>query len=94
MKAHAHAASGDRPSALKIVNDLSGMPNQQRVPSYDIAAVYAALGEPRQAFPWLHRAYNGRDVKLFTLPQDPRFDPIRHRSEFRQLIDRAGLNIS
>jgi TolB-like protein len=94
MKAHAHAASGDRPAALKIVNDLSGMPNQRRIPSYDIAAVYAALGEHRQTFPWLHRACQEHNVKLFTLPQDPRFDPIRHRSEFRGLIDRAGLNIS
>jgi len=93
MKAHAHAASGDRRTALRIVTDLTGMSDPQRIPSYDIAAVYAALGDYQQTFPWLNRAYEERNVHLFTVAQDPRFDAVRHRGEFRTLIDRVGLNI-
>jgi hypothetical protein len=69
------------------------MSDPQRIPSYDIAAVYAALGDYQQTFPWLNRAYEERNVHLFTVAQDPRFDAVRHRGEFRTLIDRVGLNI-
>jgi TolB-like protein/tetratricopeptide (TPR) repeat protein len=92
MKAHAHAVSGNRRAALRIVNDVRGISNrgisnQRCVPSYDIAAVYAALGEHQQMFAWLHRAYAERNIKLFTLAQDPRFDAVRHRSEVRTLTE-------
>jgi tetratricopeptide (TPR) repeat protein len=92
MKAHAHAVSGNRRAALRIVNDLGGItnpesPNKRCVPSYDIAAVYAGLGEHRQMFAWLHRAYTERNIKLFTFAQDPRFDAVRHRAEVRTLTE-------
>jgi len=84
MKAHAHAASGNRRAALRIVNDLGAAPN---VPSYDIAAVYAGLGEYMQVLTWLQRAYAERNIKLFTFAQDPRFDSVRHRPEVRTLTE-------
>jgi TolB-like protein/tetratricopeptide (TPR) repeat protein len=94
MKAYAYAASGDKRTALRIVSDLTEMRGQDCMPSYDIAAVYAALGEYKQTWPWLQRALKERDVKLFTLSQDPRFDVLRHHSEFQTLIERVGLDIS
>ena len=87
MMAHAHAISGNRRAALRILNDLSAIRNQRCVPSYDIAAVYAGLGEHRQMFAWLHKAYTERNIKLFTFAQDPRFDSVRNRSEVRTLTE-------
>jgi hypothetical protein len=87
MKAHGHAISGDRRAALRIVKDLGRIPNQRCVPSYDIAAVYAGLGDHRQMFAWLQRAYAERNIKLFTLAQDPRFDSVRNRAEVRTLTE-------
>ena len=84
MKAHAHAVSGDKRAALRIVNELGGIPN---VPSYDIAAVYAGLGEHQQMFAWLHRAYTEHNIKLFTFAQDPRFDSVRNRPDVRTLTE-------
>jgi len=84
MKAHVYAVSGDRRAALGIVNDLGGTSN---VPAYDIAAVYAGLGEHKHVSAWLHRAYAERNIKLFTFPQDPRFDSVRCRPEVRTLTE-------
>jgi hypothetical protein len=61
------------------------------VPSYDIAAVYAALGEPLQMARWLKRACDDRNMMLFKLPQDPRFDIVRHCSEFQEVVQQIGL---
>jgi len=95
MKAHAHAIAGNRTAALQIVNDLIGKPNQQQcLPSYDIAAVYVALREYGKAIAWLNRACVERNMKLFTLAQDPRFDAVRSLAEFKNLINRVGLNFT
>jgi TolB-like protein len=90
MKAYAHAISGDGPSALQIVNDVTTKRGQHCVPSYDVAAVYAALGDSTKTLSWLNRACSERNMKLFTLAQDPRFDAMRQDSEFKKLLDQVG----
>jgi len=91
MKAHAHAVAGDASSAQEILHELKSAPSRKCMPSYDIAATYAALGDAQQVVAWLLRACNERNMKLFTLTQDPRFDPLRRRSDFKQIVDQMGL---
>jgi len=91
MKAHAHAVAGDTSTAREILNELKSAPSHQCMPSYDIAATYAALGDSKQVVAWLNRACSERNMKLFTLTQDPRFDPLRRRSDFKQIVDQMGL---
>jgi tetratricopeptide (TPR) repeat protein/TolB-like protein len=92
MKAHAHAVAGDASSAQEILHELKSAPSRKCMPSYDIAATYAALGDAQQVVAWLLRACNERNMKLFTLTQDPRFDPLRRRSDFKQIVDQMGLS--
>ena len=91
MMAHAHAVSGDRDSAREILQELGSTSSQQCMPSYDIAATYAALGESHRMIEWLNRACRERNMKLFTLAQDPRFDPLRHHSGFQRIVEQVGL---
>src|ERR1700722_409927 len=91
MKAHTHAVAGDKASARHILSRLKSATNHKCMPSYDIAATYAALGEPRQMGMWLNRACIERNMKVFSLIQDPRFDSLRHRSEFKEVVDHVGL---
>lgn len=91
MEAHAYAIAGDKTSARQILHRLKSSTNRKFMPSYDIAAVYAALGESRQMGVWLNRACDERNMKVFTLIQDPRFDRLRDRPEFKEVVDHAGL---
>lgn len=91
MEAHAYAMAGDKASARQILNRLKNSTNRNCMPSYDIAAAYAALGESRQMGLWLNRACDERNMKVFTLIQDPRFDRLRDRPEFKEVVDHAGL---
>jgi tetratricopeptide (TPR) repeat protein/TolB-like protein len=91
MKAHAYAIAGDKTSARQILNRVKSSTHRKCMPSYDIAAVYAALGESRQMGVWLNRACDERNMKVFTLIQDPRFDRLRDRPEFKEVVDHAGL---
>lgn len=58
------------------------------VPPYEIAAVYAGLGDAERAFVWLEKAYTARDVNLVFLPVDPKMDRVRPDPRGRW---RAGL---
>ena len=91
MEAHAYAIAGDKTSARQILSRLKSSTNRKCMPSYDIAAVYAALGESRQMDVWLNRACDERNMKVFTLNQDPRFDRLRDHPEFKEVVDLAGL---
>ena len=91
MKAHTHALAGDNVSAREVLRDLKVTNPQGSLPSYDIAATYAALGEPNRMITWLNRACHERNMKLFTLPQDPRFDSFRRRDDFKEIVAQIGL---
>ena len=91
MKAHTHAKAGDKTSARQILHGLKSSANRKCMPSYDIAATHAALGESKQMGFWLNRACNERNMKVFTLMHDPRFDSLRHHSEFKEVVDQVGL---
>jgi len=90
MKAHTHAVAGKTSIAREILNALKRN-CLSAMPSYDMAAVYAALGETNQTIEWLNRACQERNMKIFTLTQDPRFDSLRRWPDFIQVVDRVGL---
>jgi len=90
MMAHTQVVSGDRQSALKTLNDLNGRPGQGPTPSYDIAAVYAALGDTRKTIAWIDCALTEHNMKVHTLSEDPRFETVRELPQFRSLVSRAG----
>ncbi len=91
MKAHTLAMAGDDAAALRLLNEISNQPGQEWVPSYDMAAAYTALGDIDNGVKWLNRACADRNMKLFTLIQDPRFDPLRSHAAFRKIVGDVGL---
>jgi tetratricopeptide (TPR) repeat protein len=91
MKAHSHALAGDPKSARKLLSQLQRPPFSKCMPSYDIAATHAALGDSTLAVHWLERARSERNMKLFLVSQDPRFDALRGHSEFSAVVQQLGL---
>jgi len=58
---------------------------------YEIALVYAGLGEKDEAFTWLEKSYAARDKGLTYLKIDPCMDPLRADPRFARLVQRVGL---
>jgi len=59
--------------------------------AYEIALLYADLGDKDQAFRWLNTAYQERDPRLGDLKTDFLFDPIRPDPRFAELVRKMGL---
>jgi len=57
---------------------------------YEVAGVYAQLGENDRAFDWLDKAYRNRSC-LYWLRVDPRFDSIRSDPRFQELLTKMNF---
>jgi len=89
---HAYAVSGRRAEALRVLNELKEQSKRRFVPSYEIAVIYAGLGDMDQAFAWLERAFRDRDSSwLVDVRVDPRFDLLHSEPRFRDLLRRMKL---
>lgn len=88
---HAQAVSGNKSEARKILGELQDLRSRRYVSPSTVAAIHAALGEKDEAFNWLERAYEERDVWLMNLKVDPVFSKIRDDARFQDLLTRSGL---
>ena len=58
---------------------------------YEIATLYANLGDKDGAFKWLDTAYQERDLGLLSLRTDFLLDPLRSDSRLAELVRKVGL---
>lgn len=82
------ALSGRRPEAVRELERLIALSKQRYVPAYDIATIYAALGETDRTFEWLERAFEERSQLIGWLPWDAVFDGTRADPRYAPLVRR------
>jgi serine/threonine protein kinase/Tfp pilus assembly protein PilF len=100
--ASAYARAGRRADADRVLQRLQEIWERQgRAPAwhtpgspyvcpYEVAGVYAQLGERDRAIDWLDKAYRNRSC-LYWLRQDPRFDSIRSDPRFQELLAKMNF---
>ncbi len=87
---HLYAVWGKRTEAQQVLAELLRQSEQSYVSAYDIAVIYAGLGETERAFAWLDKAVEQHPFWLCWLKLDPRLDALRADSRFRFLLQRVG----
>jgi tetratricopeptide (TPR) repeat protein len=88
---HLYATSGQKAKAEEIIASLSEMAKTRYVPSFDVALIYAGLGDDDSAFGWLEKAYQERSSWMAYLKIEPRLDSLRSDQRFSDLLKRVGL---
>ena len=88
---HAYAVSGRTAEAQQVLNDLQQLQAQRYVSPYTVAAIYAGLGDHAQAFKWLEKAVEERDIWLMNLKVDPVFAKLRSQRQFTDILGRIRL---
>src|SRR5712664_206884 len=74
---HALGVAGDRAGARAVLDRLLQRRAHEYVSPYDLALVYAGLGDKDKALDWLQRAYQERSSLLVFAPREPRLAPLR-----------------
>ncbi|HET8670392.1 MAG TPA: tetratricopeptide repeat protein [Candidatus Saccharimonadales bacterium] len=88
---YAYAKSGRKRDALEVIRQHDELGNRQFVGTYEVAAIYVALGEKDKAFAELEKAYIARDWGIARLSVDPFVDPLRGDPRFKDLVRRMKL---
>ncbi|HEX8214188.1 MAG TPA: TIR domain-containing protein [Allosphingosinicella sp.] len=83
------ARSGNRQLALAKLAALKGRDGD--LASFNVARIYAQLGEKDRAFAALDRAWEVRDSSLMDLKIDPYLDPLRNDARYGPLLKRLGI---
>jgi len=95
--ASAYARAGRRADAERVLGQLEEISKHQgTAPAwhvrpvvylcpYEVAGVYAQLGDKNQTFEWLGKARQSRSC-MYWLRQDPRFDSVRADPRFQELL--------
>ena len=78
--------------AQKTLGELNRLSTQKYVPPYDIAVMYAALGQKDQAFAWLEKMVDEHSIYIVQLPVEPVLNPLRSDPRFTDLLRRVGLS--
>jgi len=89
--AHLYALMGRQLEARKLLNEMEHPPSGEFASAYDIASVYAALGEKAHALDWMDRAYRDRAAMIPLAGVDPLLDPLRTDPRFRALLRRVRV---
>jgi len=86
-KAYALARAGRGAESATLLQELRARPHQAHLE----ALVVLGLGREEEALRLLRESVDRRDVFMTFLAVDPRWDSIRQRTEFRDLLRRTNL---
>lgn len=86
----AYALAGERAKAESILEELKTLSQQQYISPFDIAVVYAGLGDLTSTFQLLEQAYQQRVFRIIELTF-PMFDNLRPDPRWQDLVRRIGL---
>jgi eukaryotic-like serine/threonine-protein kinase len=89
--AHALARNGETAEARALLAELLLEARKGYVSAYDIALIYAGLGENDSAFEWIAQAIAERSTFVVHLTWDARLMPLRSDRRFTDLVERLRI---
>ena len=87
----AYAESGWKGYLQEDIDRTNERAKQGKIRPYRLASLYARLGDKEQAFKWLEKAYEERDIYITTLKVSPVWDAFRSDARFKDLVRRVNL---
>jgi TolB-like protein/DNA-binding winged helix-turn-helix (wHTH) protein/Flp pilus assembly protein TadD len=88
----AYAMGGHKQEAQKIVEELKSRSKREYVSPYDMAILYAGLGDKEHALQSLETAFHDRAEGMVGLKVDPRLKTLRSDPCFQDLLRRMDLS--
>ena len=86
-----YGRAGDKEKALSLLEGLNEAAKQMYVAPISWVMLYLGVGDVENAFAWLEKAAEARDVLLCYLKVGPIYDAIREDPRYSDLLQRIGL---
>ena len=88
---HIYAFSGRTEEARKVLRRLQEMSQRRYVSAYNLAVLYAGLGQKDDAFNWLGKVEDDRSEWFAAVNVDPRLESLHSDSRFANVLRSVGL---
>jgi TolB-like protein len=88
----AWVGAGDSAKGRAILKELKSQSSQRYVPPTNVAVLCYVLGEKDEAFTWLEKALEDRDMRLCRVKVEPKWDALRSDPRFVAVLKRIGLD--
>ena len=85
------AVSGYTAVLQDWLEGLLELSRREYLSPYEIAQVYARLGNREETLTWLEKGFQERDSRIVALKVEPAFESLRSDTRFRGLIKRVGF---
>jgi len=89
--AQAYAAAGMTGPMQQVIDELNRGADTHYVSAYNIAKIYASLGEKTQTFTWLDKAYDEHNPDLIEFKREPCLDGMHSDPRFAGLLRRMNF---
>ena len=90
---HALARSGKSQATGDLLTQLLDDSKKKYVSPYNIAVIYAGLGDEINAVAWLNKAFEEHTGLMVYVFLDPRLKPLRSNPQFRTILRGMGFRI-
>jgi serine/threonine protein kinase/Tfp pilus assembly protein PilF len=85
------AKSGNRKEAQRILIELKKKSKKEFVIPFVFVKLYSALGNKEEAFAWLNKAHNDRDIAMVQILTDETIDNLRSDPRYIELLKKMNL---
>ena len=89
---HLYAQQGRRSDAQQVLDNLEAQRKHRYVAPFELAVLYAGMGDHAKAVDELEQAYAERSLSAQSLRFDPRLNGVRNEPRYGALAKRLGLN--
>ena len=89
---HLYATQGRRADAQQVLGDLKAQRKHRYVAPFELAVLYAGMGDDAKAVDELDRGYEERSLSAQSMRFDPRLNEVRKEPRYGVLAKRLGLN--
>jgi TolB-like protein/DNA-binding winged helix-turn-helix (wHTH) protein/Flp pilus assembly protein TadD len=89
---YAYGVSGNQNEARKVLAGLQR--TRHYVSAFDMAVVFAGIGDRDSTFQWLEKAYAERESQMAFIKITRRLDPVRSDPRFSDLLRKMGLTVA
>jgi len=86
-----YATSGRRAEALRVARQFKDFSAHAYVDFYELALIYAGMGDKDEAFHWLEKAYEEHSASMPYLGVDLFWEKIRSDPRYADLLRRVGM---
>lgn len=91
LAGYIYAVAGNRQEAEAKIQQMLERKKERYLPPYNLALVYAGLGQTDDALQWLTQALKDRDVHM-TFLLDHKWDALRRSADLQPLLEQLGLS--